>query len=183
MRIIGVGCVLACLLAAPAAAQRKQPSAADLKVAFVLHVRDGGLLQLPGQELLTLREILARITKVAAEFDPEKAANQQALCDMPIVIHVEPMVPWHHVQTVMRLVAQLRCHRIWLAREKGEGVEYHDVSLPLGSMGVYVKTDDGLVEIAPRRFPIYLVRSRRRRASGRSNQGRNASCSPQPRPI
>ena len=64
---------------------------------------------------------------------------------------------WQHVQAVLHVAQQQRCHRIWLAREREGALEYIDIALPCGVPPAFLKTEEGLVELPVARFPVYVV--------------------------
>jgi len=159
MRIVWMAVALACVLAAPVAAQHAKPTEAELKQAFVLHIRDGGVLLLPSKESLTLRDLYERIARAGGEFDKRTNAGSPVRTDLPVVLHVDDDVPWQHVQIVMEFVARWRSHRIWLARSTGGdgGVSYRNVWLRGEQSAVYRKTERGLVAIPAKVFPLFLI--------------------------
>jgi len=159
MRIAWIACTFASLLACPVEAQRAKharPTEAERKIAFVVQVRDGGVLQSPSRQIQTLRQLHAGFGEAAAAFDP-KAASAKRLSALPVIIEVEPNVPWHHVQVVMQVASRQRIQRIWLARRRADKVEYVNAWLGGGAGGTYVKTEKGLVELPTQRFLLYLV--------------------------
>ena len=149
--------LLLCLVA-PAAAG--QPAASQLKQAFVLHLEDDGAILLPKRQSLTLRELLLRVRKATAEYDTRNpVAAGATVCEMPVVLHIAPNVPWQNVQIVLGVVEQANCYRVWFARagkQPGKS-RYIDAILPRNRAATYQKTKTGLLRIRTTVVQLELV--------------------------
>ena len=154
--------LLLCLVA-PAAAG--QPAASQLKQAFVLHLEDDGAILLPKRQSLTLRELLLRFRKATAEYDTRnsttgnRAQAGATVCELPVVLHIAPNVPWQNVQIVLGVVEQANCYRVWFARASKQSGKsrYIDAILPRNRAATYQKTKTGLLRIRSTVVHLELV--------------------------
>ena len=134
----------------------KQPTAAQLKQAFVLHLEDNGEILTDTRELLTPRQLLSRAVRKATEYNVKtNVAPDPEPGDLPVVLHVVSNVPWEHVQIVLGIVARTSCSRVWLARPGKRKSRYFDAVLPKYRGVPYRKGPGGVLK--PLERPVVQV--------------------------
>ncbi|MEM8885082.1 MAG: hypothetical protein AAGD14_13515 [Planctomycetota bacterium] len=138
--------VLACilLLALPSAAQEwrwtraergEQLAKSELRGAFEILMPDDGTLLLPGanNQRVSPRTAYRALLNARDSFDRAQPPAAGEPSGVPVLLRVDPDVPWQHVQIVLQIVGEAQCPNVWfVVSPDGKQTRYLSARLPVG---------------------------------------------------